>query len=79
MIVDIDIGNTRAKWRLTAGAEVVQRGVIATDSQDWSALLAMHCYQPERVRVSNVAGKLVEQQVRAAITGAFELAHRWVS
>lgn len=71
MIVDIDIGNTRAKWRLTAGAEVVERGVIVTDSKDWSALLELRSYQPGRVRVSNVAGQKVERQLRSVITEAF--------
>jgi len=70
MIVDIDIGNTRAKWRLTAGAEIVERGVIETDSQDWAALLALRSYQPSRVRVSNVAGQVVEQRLGSVIAEA---------
>ena len=66
MIIDIDIGNTRAKWRLTAGTEIIERGVIDTDSEDWSALLALGSYQPSRIRVSNVAGDVVGQGLRLA-------------
>ena len=67
MIVDIDIGNTRAKWRLTAGVKIIERGFIETGSQDWSALLAVRSFKPDRVRVSNVAGQMAEQQLRSVI------------
>ena len=71
MIVDIDIGNTRAKWRLTVGAEIVERGVIETGRKDWSALQALRSYQPDRVRVSNVAGQKVAHQLESVITETF--------
>jgi type III pantothenate kinase len=64
MIVDIDIGNTRAKWRLSSDGNSLHRGVIDTGGGDWSSLSMLSAYQPERVRVSNVAGEAVAQQVR---------------
>ena len=71
MVVDIDIGNTRAKWRLSSCGDVLARGVIDTSSGDWSALTALCSYQPKRVRVSNVAGEAVAQQVRSVVGRAF--------
>ncbi|MGS2724333.1 type III pantothenate kinase [Porticoccus sp. GXU_MW_L64] len=53
-ILDIDIGNTRVKWRCGE-----QRGVLA-HSQNWSAGLAELKVVPGRVRVANVAGSKVE-------------------
>jgi len=70
MIIDIDIGNTRAKWRLTAGGEILDRGVTDASAGDWSVLSALHTYQPDRVRVSNVAGEVVGQRLRSVIAEA---------
>ena len=63
MIVDIDIGNTRAKWRLSAGDEIIEYGVFDTQCESWSPLAALRDHHPERVRVSNVAGEAVAQRV----------------
>ncbi len=71
MIVDIDIGNTRAKWRLTDGGLVIKEGFIETKFGDWSPLVALRSHNPGRVRASNVAGEEVGQQLRGAITKAF--------
>ncbi|MBQ0721476.1 MAG: type III pantothenate kinase [Gammaproteobacteria bacterium] len=73
MIVDIDIGNTRAKWRLSSHGEIVQCGVMDSQSQDWSALSALRTYQPRRVRVSNVAGEAVAQRVRGLAGESFNI------
>lgn len=67
MLVDIDIGNTRAKWRLSSGGDTLDRGFIDTIGDNWSALAALCPYQPKRVRVSNVAGEVVAQQVRRVV------------
>jgi len=71
MLVDIDIGNTRAKWRLSSGGVILERGFIETSCGDWSALAALRPYQPQRVRVSNVAGEVVAQQVRCIVARDF--------
>jgi len=71
MIVDIDIGNTRAKWRLSAGDEIIECGVIDTQCESWSALAALRSHRPGRVRVSNVAGEAVAQRIRGIAAKAF--------
>lgn len=63
MLIDLDIGNTRAKWRVTQDGEIVDRGVISTYRCDWSPFSALKSYQPKRVRVSNVAGEVVANKV----------------
>lgn len=79
MLVEIDIGNSRAKWRLSSDGEILDRGVIDTSADDWSALAALQPYQPKRVRVSNVAGEAVAQRVRHVVARGFgikaEFAH----
>jgi type III pantothenate kinase len=69
MLVDIDIGNTRAKWRARLDGEIVDRGVIDTHGDDWSALAALRSHRPRRVRVSNVAGVAVAKQVSGIVEG----------
>ena len=71
MIVDVDIGNTRAKWRLSDGGLAIEKGVIDTQCEDWPALVALRSRQPGRVRVSNVAGEVVAQRVRDIAAKAF--------
>jgi len=71
MIIDIDIGNTRAKWRLSDGNEIIECGLIDTQCENWAALAALRSRQPGRVRVSNVAGEAVAQRVRGAVAKAF--------
>jgi len=71
VIVDIDIGNTRAKWRLSDAGLTIQKGVIDTQCEDWSSLAALRSRNPGRVRVSNVAGEKVARRVRGAVTKAF--------
>lgn len=71
MLVDIDIGNTRAKWRLSSEGNILDRGVVDTSGGDWSALDALRPNHPRRVRVSNVAGEAVGQQVRSVVTRVF--------
>ncbi len=53
MIVDIDVGNSRVKWRTVHGGEVTARGV---DSMFNDGMAQEICRQgaPERVRLSNV-------------------------
>lgn len=73
MIVDIDIGNTRTKWRLSSGGAAIEYGVLDTQRKDWAELLLLQSYQPERVRVSNVAGSAVAERVRQVVAKTFEL------
>jgi len=64
MIVDIDVGNTRAKWRLSENNVTIQNGSIATSSEDWSALIALSSHKPVRMRASNVAGSMVAKRLQ---------------
>jgi len=56
-ILEVDLGNTRGKWRLLDGAAARARGSLATADlrrgelpADWAQL------RPQRVRAANVAG-----------------------
>lgn len=73
MIIDIDIGNTRAKWRLSSAGSVLERGQLHTRRKDWATLHSLQCYKPERVRVSNVGGSGVEEVVRQLVANEFGL------
>ncbi|MEZ0121226.1 MAG: type III pantothenate kinase [Candidatus Reddybacter sp.] len=73
MIVDIDIGNTRAKWRLSSEGSAIEHGVLDARCNEWTALQSLRSYQPERVRVSNVAGGDVAERVRQIAAKAFGL------
>ncbi|UTW44844.1 type III pantothenate kinase [bacterium SCSIO 12696] len=53
-VMDIDIGNTRAKWRCGE-----QRGALVNGG-DWEDSFSGLVEGPERVRVANVAGKDIE-------------------
>ncbi|WP_346838775.1 type III pantothenate kinase [Microbulbifer sp. SAOS-129_SWC] len=78
-ILELDLGNTRGKWRLLRGAETGARGSLTTADlragrlpAEWGAL------RPQRVRVANVAGTAVaaalEQGLRAQLDLPVEFA-----
>jgi len=73
MIVDIDIGNTRAKWRLSSEGSSIECGALDTRSEDWAVLESLRSHRPERVRVSNVAGADVAQRVQHIVADTFGL------
>ena len=73
MIVDIDIGNTRAKWRVSSEGSVIDSGMLDTRCKDWAVFHSLQSHQPERVRVSNVAGSEVRERVRHIAAKAFGL------
>ncbi len=56
MNLDIDIGNTRIKWRVMDGAYVVERGVQLTESVRQGSPLDVGALKDiDRVRISSVA------------------------
>ncbi len=63
MILDLDIGNSRIKWRVLSGRDVVARGGCARGVADWPSLLPRTDIR--RVRAANVGG----EQVAAELTG----------
>ena len=71
-MLEIDVGNTRLKWRIKTGGKVTQRGfLIRSDFDQVSVLVeALHEKMKQRyqkVRVSSVAGEAFNQSLRAAL------------
>jgi len=65
LILDLDIGNTRCKWRLsTAGGEALASGAGTNPADAFADAAAAGGADLSRVRVSNVAGEQVGQEVR---------------
>ncbi len=70
MILELDIGNTRMKWRCLHEGIVRGRGsVIKGKSAEWVALIEKD-YRPRLIRLACVANKELLEWVG-------ELAHRW--
>ena len=55
MILEIDAGNSRIKWRIVDQGDVQHSGVVAHDEASWSTIIACGSGL-KRVRVVNVAG-----------------------
>lgn len=74
MILELDLGNTRGKWRLLDGAQVRARGSLATAALragqlpgEWAQL------KPIRVRAANVAGVAVAEALGERVREQFGL------
>ncbi|SEA51422.1 type III pantothenate kinase [Microbulbifer marinus] len=74
MILELDLGNTRGKWRLLDGDGVRARGSISIAAlkndelpDSWLEL------RPQRVRAANVAGAAVADALTAAVHRRFAL------
>lgn len=75
IILELDQGNTRAKWRLLATSgdgqspQVIARGILAPGP--WWAAKSLPAawaeYAPERVRAANVAGASVAESIAARL------------
>ncbi|WP_444945755.1 type III pantothenate kinase [Microbulbifer sp. VTAC004] len=78
MILELDIGNTRGKWRLLNEGQVDMRGHFGTSDlregrmpDGWDKLgLEL---QPKRVRVVNVAGPVVAESLSEHVRSLFSL------
>ncbi len=66
MILDCDIGNTRCKWRVLKGSEIVGQGSFL-NSAGFTSLLELSGI--ERVRVSCVADAAVKREFEDALLG----------
>jgi len=63
MILDLDVGNSRVKWRVSdPNGNLVDRGAISRTRQHWIESLKVVAIS--RVRISNVAGETVKQQLQ---------------
>lgn len=69
MIVDIDVGNTRLKWRVWDGGSVVARGCDSDFSANVQAQIS-RIGRPQRIRLACVGGEIVVSEVALA-------AERW--
>lgn len=67
IVLDIDMGNTRLKWRLMSGNELVEQGAFSWSDVDLWACLAPHCIKLDRARVSSVAGEARNQALAARV------------
>ena len=72
--LDIDLGNTRLKWRLREGARVLERGALSWAALDaepggWVQLTA-RISAAERIRVGSVAGDARNQQLLDVLAGS---------
>lgn len=63
MILELDIGNSRIKWRTLAGGLPVARGQCQRATPEWPALLPREGI--ERLRVANVGGAEVAATLAA--------------
>lgn len=74
MILDIDAGNTRIKWRILAEGKVLASGEQSTDSVQRGAHLEISAKgSPERIRLSSVAGSEVIETLQNQLTGQFNV------
>lgn len=74
MILEVDLGNTRGKWRLICEGEVAARGTLSTAElrlgrlpEGWRAL------HPHRVRAANVAGASAAESLAQGVRQLFGL------
>lgn len=79
MILDIDAGNTRVKWRVVDCAQVIARGDQLTELIRQGAPLKIDSqYDIERIRLSCVAGKEIvgklQSQIKEQYAAEVELA-----
>jgi type III pantothenate kinase len=61
MILDIDLGNTRLKWRLSEGGETASGGAEPVQEPD---LLSVVDATPTRVRIASVAGPEITNRLQ---------------
>ncbi|MBN8430477.1 type III pantothenate kinase [Microbulbifer salipaludis] len=79
-ILELDQGNTRAKWRLITDAgqdaiRVIERGVLGPGKWWLAETLpaAWRMHAPQRVRAANVAGAAVAEAICARLHGVLGL------
>lgn len=67
LCLQLDVGNSSAKWRLMKGPQVVSRGqYVARDKDSLCALLDC-CTQPQQIWVSSVASPEAEAELTALL------------
>jgi type III pantothenate kinase len=78
MILDLDVGNTRVKWRTgNAAGAVVSHVACLRDTPQWIEELTLESI--DRVRISNVAGAEAKQQLQQFFTERIEVTAEFAS
>ena len=78
MILDLDIGNSRVKWRTShATGEVISHGACLRNNAQWIERLALK--NIDRVRISNVAGAVTKDLLQNFFTEQFEITAEFAS
>ncbi len=72
MILEIDAGNSRIKWRVLADGSIRERGIVTRDEATWLTMAAQ-CFDVSRIRVANVAGFAVGRKLELWAQGHFGL------
>jgi type III pantothenate kinase len=75
MILEMDCGNTRIKWRLREGNEIIKRGAIIRDAdlKEIGDCLEPYVSQISKVQVASVLGERVKLQIQAWVKKIFNL------
>lgn len=71
MILEIDAGNSRVKWRSVSDAGVQERGFVTHDEDTWAAIPS---HDVGRIRVANVAGPVMGRKLELWAQTHFGLA-----
>jgi type III pantothenate kinase len=66
--LQLDVGNSSAKWRLMCGDFIVARGVYRTDDKASQSALLQCCDELQHIWVSSVAGQATEQALDALLS-----------
>jgi type III pantothenate kinase len=69
--LQLDVGNSGAKWRLMHGDKVVSRGIYRADDVVSQALLLQCCDDLQHIWISSVAAPITEEKL------TFLLAQQW--
>ena len=72
MILQLDIGNSRVKWRVCAATQVIERGVVSR--VELRQLALPDGLRPDQIWVSSVAGPALEQELVEQLQQRFDLA-----
>ena len=78
MILELDIGNTRVKWRYVDNlGAIIASGALSQMREDgraenWWEKIEQLAHRPTRVRVGSVAGKESNQYIRDACQKSFQ-------
>ena len=67
--LQLDVGNSSAKWRLVEHGQIVSRGKYVAGDEPSRQLLLDCTVQPEQIWISSVAAPLAESELAALLVG----------